>query len=442
MDILELQRERDKLIDQRDRLIEKDEENDELGHIQAEIIEITARISLILNERIRVLSAGQNVPEMPTEGHKNTLIWLLEGPTAEEVRKALPMLQGFAIEPTQVRGWDKLPQEIQSKTIMELEANNYLLNLALEIIGKNAPAPVPYSPVTQKYAYINNTKVARNLPLIDQFCEVEEYANVNTKENGNETIVKVAIKYDNDKLQVSGAPLTQYDKCVLDAVCGLHTALAMQGKDCFTLQQVYRQMNGTDENVHPEAVEQIRESIKKMTVKRITIDATDQINARRKKKVKNATFESYLLPLNVARVEMPGGTILEGYRFIEKPAIYSYAGEIKQIIRVPIELLNTKNKVYNKPDIAKIRAYLIGRIASMKDSKARLDNNKILYATIYREAEIDTENLDKTQMKRIRDRIKGILDGLIEEGFISAYEESKAGRSIDGLVISWNKKRV
>lgn len=136
MDILELQRKRERLIDQRDQLIKKKTEAQKLEPIQAEIMEISAEINEILNERIRSLSEGQSIPEMPTEGHKNTLVWLLSGATAEEVRKALPMLQNFAVEPTQVRGWDNLSQEIQAQTVKELEANNYLLKKALEIISK------------------------------------------------------------------------------------------------------------------------------------------------------------------------------------------------------------------------------------------------------------------------------------------------------------------
>lgn len=144
MKIKELYKTRDEIFKKKDALLKTidlsqdvEEVKEQLKALDAEADELTVQINEYLDSEIKNLS-DKDVPEMPFEGHKNMLLWLLKKPSPEEVRKELPMLKQFAANTYNKKGWDLLSQAQQSNLTKQLEASNYLLSLALEILGEEA----------------------------------------------------------------------------------------------------------------------------------------------------------------------------------------------------------------------------------------------------------------------------------------------------------------
>lgn len=100
----------------------------------------------------------RKTPEMIEEGQKNALKWLLSDPEAEEILKELPYFQELAAGSSdEIKSFDALTEEQKAKLIKELEASQYLYQLAYEkAIGKLQQRD-------SGQAFINDSPVVKNL---------------------------------------------------------------------------------------------------------------------------------------------------------------------------------------------------------------------------------------------------------------------------------------
>lgn len=219
---------------------------------------------------------------------------------------------------------------------------------------------------------------------------------------------------------------TQYDRAVFNAICSIYEA----GNNAFTPTMVFRTMTGRtkEETIDPSNLTRVVNSIEKQRATLVKIDCSGEFEKR--KDVPNIkSFDDNILPVRAATIII-NGTETRGYAFRGKPLLYEYCGYTKQIITVPIHLLNTKT-VKNTPEIIVIKEYLIRQIELLKHTQR--NNNNILYDTIFSECGITTDN--RTTLKRYRDYIKKLLEIWIEKDYIKAYKEYKRGAKIMGVEI-------
>lgn len=277
-------------------------------------------------------------------------------------------------------------------------------------------------------AIINNSKVANQLSAIAQ----AGIANVSV-DKGAKGKQKVLVEFNTDAATIDGKPLniiSPYEQTVFNAICTLLEA----GNDVFSLDMVYRAMNGltNSERVNADfgTLDPIRDSIDASAKRRITITTTTG--------GKEYIYKSQLLPIKELTVRKPQtGETVTAYKLLDEPALYTYSKSIKQIISVPIGLLDTKTIKKNSAKLTVVREYLIKRISSMKNSKASANSRKIKYSKLFSETGIDENAMAQAERNRERKYIALILEDFKAKGFISEFSEYKAGRSFDGVEIKF-----
>lgn len=288
----------------------------------------------------------------------------------------------------------------------------------------------PYALTKPQTTAISVSKVAQKLIEIEAIEGKKAILDVGR--SGKDVVeISALMKYDDEAITVIGRPLTEFDKTVHDGAAAIFAA----GNNSFTVQDLYRACNGLDiTNIDQQTLAPYIESLEQSITRRLRIDATDQISAYYKGKVKKAVYENYFLPLKAVEITTTNGEIVKGYAFLDAPPLYEYSSNIRQVASVPMKLLRAGKQVRNTPEVATITNYLIRRIDGIKNPKNGLQP-KIAYEAIFTAAGIDTNKLDRTQLKRKRDIVKAKLDHFIAQGFIKDYKEYKNGRQAGGIEI-------
>jgi hypothetical protein len=261
---------------------------------------------------------------------------------------------------------------------------------------------------------------------------------VSNKKSKKEVATKVIFDYENKNVQMSSRfKFTPYDREVYDGVITLYEA----GNNTVTPIMVYRAMNGlTDtEYVKPEALTKIKESLDKSSRIRTIIDFTDEAKLYNKN-IEKTIYEGYLLASEKVTVKISGNE-QEAYKLLRSPILYEYAQISRQIISVPINLLNTKDTVYSTDEVIVIRGYLLRQIEWMKSDNSER-NTSIAYQGIYEELDIEQVNSSsedyqayKDKTLKIRNHVKAILKSWQAQDYLKKFEEYKDGRQIKGIRI-------
>lgn len=253
--------------------------------------------------------------------------------------------------------------------------------------------------------------------------------------------IVVALNLEKTATTDAGTDLTPYDMMVLDAVC----TLAQNGLTIFTPEAISRIMTGnTQKHVSEQKINRIKESIDKMRKITIKMNCTEELNARGidpSKTIFNIEDTSYLLPIHIRTVTMANGHVKTGYILLEMPILYVYARYIKQIITVPITLLQSEK--YNETEeITLIRNYLIRKIAILKNSKNKIKGNTINIQSLLADlgySQTDYSNWAK-KYKNLCDIILLIMQDFKEVQYIQDYEKIYKGgqqrKRIEGVTIS------
>lgn len=246
------------------------------------------------------------------------------------------------------------------------------------------------------------------------------------------TIVNLDYNCKKTELYTECEKITQYDRIVNNAVSTIYEA----GNNIFTPQMVYRAINGLTKNekVSLQAVTEVTNSLDKLSKIRCKIDWTNEAKARGIN-IQSGTIEENILETKKIIVTVAGRTI-EAYKLLDKPILYFYAQKTKQVITVPVTLLQTKQFIKNTKDVIIIREYLIRRIEILKKNKKQ--SNKILYASIFQQLGMDTSIksqavADKT--KKIRKAVTEILSYWEKQCYIKNFAQYKEGREFKGISI-------
>lgn len=276
--------------------------------------------------------------------------------------------------------------------------------------------------------YITNNKLANE--MVKDFTNqgTISLAVIKPKKKG-EIRTYNSLTYEGKNIEISGRrEFNAYDRAVHNAVCSLYVA----GNITFTPQMVYRTMTGMTETekVNQQSIDEIMESIDKSRFTRLKVDFASEARARNLD-VEKAEIDSNLLNAKVVTMTS-GGREVSAFKILATPALYEYAQLTKQIISVPLELLDTREAVKNTMEIIPIREYLIRRIEIMKHSDM---SNKITYDAMFNEVGIKEPTKQKSE--KLRNSIKSVLELWKKKKYIKNFTEYKEGRSLKGVEITY-----
>lgn len=294
-----------------------------------------------------------------------------------------------------------------------------------------------------KKEYLNNSKIANyissNNNLLDKTLQLTTIPKKNI-------FVTVDLTTD-ENLSVTNQNITQYDMAVMDSVY----TLLVNGTSSFTPEMIVRIMSGNfEQDVTPQKAGSVTKSLNKLSLIRISIDCTDELRMRKQiGNNKTAQLTSYLMPIREITIRSANHqTEMKGFQLIEKPVLYTYAENIKQIMSVPTALLETKNKISNTDDVIIIKRALIKRIEIMKSNKNLINSNIINYER-YDSKTGDTKGFFQTlgfnknnysnwkkKKSRLHNTITSILDIFVQDNYILGYTVITEGKQkINGIQI-------
>ena len=283
-----------------------------------------------------------------------------------------------------------------------------------------------------KNQYLNNTKIARIIST-KQIAIGENKRNlkISFKKNIN-NIVTLWTDPDVQSPQI----ITQFDAAVMDAA---YTILN-NGYTMFTVEWVSKVLSGNmKQKVTKNKRIAIINSIEKLRGIHIRIDAKKEFNARKDAKGKDGIFEGRLLPIDkFDAFHEVNGKKAEAYQFLEKPAIYSYAEAIHQIIDVPVAFFETQ-ELFRDTDMAiLVKRYVIKRIKQIIRESNKLNSRKISFEWIdsngetrgmYAELGLEPDHSEKWKKKTkpsINKIVRNTLKFLEEQNVICNYEAYRA----------------
>lgn len=282
--------------------------------------------------------------------------------------------------------------------------------------------------------------------------------------------VSIALQYEGTETKLS-RKMTAFDEEVYNAVSTacFYNKRNYPGRPLLiTPQEIWRMMNGKTDNSwspSPKQIAKVCASLDKMRFTRVMIDITAEIKANyiaiNDERLKNGTFDTYLLKADKVEFATEKGAVLSGYKIDDEPILYTYNEAKKHILWVPFHLLDTSARTGNTGETVEIRGYLLRQIQLMKNGYR--DSKRILYATIYEatglpspEVRIDrgkykTEEVYratvKKEAKKDRDKIAAILDAWTlpkritgKDPYFAGYKPVKKGKEFVGVDIAITDK--
>ena len=290
---------------------------------------------------------------------------------------------------------------------------------------------------------IQTGKPARMLPVCSKISDLSRLSEEETKGarvelDGRKKAV-ILFDIDNTALAENNRAFSLFDKQVHDAVCTLWGNEIFE----FSAEQVYKAIHNLPGNAkidgeHIEKrLDEIERSIDKSAIRRVCIDATEQykIYFPGDTETSKAKITDYLLNIKKLERYSKMGNKRTVWAFVDAPAVYRYSTMYNQIATVNIHLLDTRKKLKNTKEVSLMRDYLSGEIEFMRGGKR---SETILYSRLFEKCEIDESGLAQAQRNRKRTQIKKILEAFTENGYIAGYEETKKGRTYNGVKIILN----
>ena len=324
---------------------------------------------------------------------------------------------------------DDLRQLIKERFIDDLESAGQLQKvLTPEYIPHAIKRPTSYS--------IQNSPI--NNKLVNNFFSTEELDGKKNldlypvgKGNNKQTVqIFVALKYMGADIKLN-RKIGGFDKAVYNAISTLWSA----GNACITVKDIYETMNGLKKSKKlSEAQERkIRASVDKMRFTNCYIDFSQELNAiKGESDIESGKLSDNMLHISEAIAVMNNGETKNAYKIHTEPVLYTYNRIKRQLISVPIGLLDTSQALSNTDDVIALREYLIQQIQNMK--KGIRNSNKMLFDTIYKEAGIK-QTTNRTQIMRDRDKVIAILEAWKDKQYIKGYELTYSGKSINGVCV-------
>lgn len=213
-------------------------------------------------------------------------------------------------------------------------------------------------------------------------------------------------------------------------------------------------MNGDSltTDVRPETVEELIEDIEPLTTVRLEIDATNHqiYNSKDKNRpqLEQNKFTGYLLPVEIIeRKEHSKGKQVY-LRILTRPALYEYANEAGQLVKVNYQALDLTKKYLEDGTEEKtiikqmskqrraIRDFILSRIYGYSYSK-NYTHTQITYSSIY---EIIEKDLGKVRKQTLDRNIEKVAQALEQKEIINKYEIIPKGRTKLHRIDLYHKK--
>ena len=294
-------------------------------------------------------------------------------------------------------------------------------------------------PIKPKSYLIGNSHPYNLLTKISQLpsnaqAKVPIFTDKKTKE---EVSTLVQLEYNGDDFSLSNKAITPFDRMVYNTI----STLWHFGNRKFTATDVFKAMNGYSPStvkVRASQIERVEKSLRKLMSTLITFDIKKELEANAKLMSDDSLvgadgiISRNLLQASYGKITLANGKVAMGIEIEKAPVLYAYNLAKKNIITVPISMLNTGDAVSNTDSIMVIREYLAHQIALMKAGER--NNKHIRYDTLYTETGVEAPS-DRTLIKRSRDQIKKLLDCWVEQEYIKGYSDYVQSRKIIGISI-------
>jgi len=330
----------------------------------------------------------------------------------------------------------------------------------------NALAIVPKRMIAPNHKLVNSLTRATRTPE----DVIEIVLDVSRRGAKNRVTATCILSYEGENVKISGRqPFTEYDRNVYNAVVSLYVA----GNRVFTSDMAWRTMNGKTEQEQPTPAQKaaVTKSLDKMRFMRAQIDCGDEFKMRRVtmpdgNAVTGAGYDDNLLHLSVKWVRAGKNTI-RAYEVLSAPVLYEYSSAVKQVMNVPIALLDVKKlDKQGKPTTHSleyterrviIKGYLLRRIEGMKGKNA-LQNKHIAFMDYVKDGQTHEglysiagspelsqpipsgmTEAEKTKRKNdaryIREDAAAILKYWEVSGYIKGFSDYRDGRTVAGYEI-------
>ena len=273
-----------------------------------------------------------------------------------------------------------------------------------------------------------------------------------SKGRKGKALVRVLMTYEGGDIAISSRkPITAYDISVNDTVASLWE----YGSDdhVFTPAMLCRAMTGQNaQDPSQQQIEEAIESLERQAAVRVTVDCTEQLKAHgitevNGYQVRGGKIRTNLLMVEAIEIDTTGGRVM-GYHMLKPPIRYEYSKLLKQVVSVPIELLDIREttrkgnnhlcledkRVRNSRTRIAVKEYLLRRICVMKGKTKQ--SNRILLATIYKEVGLDTPTAK--EQRAINEYVEKVLLYWQAKQFIKGYAIVKRGRKFEGVDIFYD----
>lgn len=255
------------------------------------------------------------------------------------------------------------------------------------------------------------------------------------KKTHSDVITYLSLTYQgDDSITIKGRRvITGFDKAVYNTVSTLYAA----GNRQLSAADIFRTMNGnTDKRPSAAQIERITNSIRKWMYTALYMDMSQELQRQRltlnDDRIVNGRVETQMLQATIGTARTKKGSEIAVFKLAAEPILYTYCKGKKQIMTVPIALLDTAEAASNTEGLTAIREYLLQQIELLKTGNR--DNPTIKYSTIYEETGIEPPTARKDAM-RLRNQIKAVLDVWKARGYILGYEDAKTGAAVTGITI-------
>lgn len=314
------------------------------------------------------------------------------------------------------------------------------------LITRAALAPItkyiiPHSKLNNKIT-VFDMDILKNVTTDGQASIVPYSVNVNSEMDPVYAII--SLRYSGtDPATISRNRMDGYDMQIMNAISSLYQYSMNERPGepvILTPQAIWACMNGGKGRARESQLARLSRSIDKWRFTYCSLDISNEITKKHIRNVPDGSrlvsgrYEGNLLHADKISFKTEKNNVIEGYRVLSEPIIFEYNRLHGQIYTVPIELLDTSDKVNNTEDVIAFRGYLLQRIEAMR--RGDLTNEVIRLETIYQEAGIETPELRirgkqytdpkrelRKQAKKDRDKIAGILESFKGKGYILGFEE-------------------
>lgn len=234
-------------------------------------------------------------------------------------------------------------------------------------------------------------------------------------------------------LDFEGLP-ESFKKLIADrfvrAVHDTVTSLINEGNKYISLQQIAAALSGYGQK--RQATEAFLKEIERameVLQTRVEIDAT---NEQKGYNFTNLNFKGLLIPYDSFSFVRIDGQKVKAYRIFRESVLYSYANQKKQVITVPIFMLELPGNMRLTRDNIILRNYLIEQIETMRiGAIGRL----MKFETIYKVLGI--QETSRQNKNKVRETVKAFLDNWVDLAFIKGYSLVVEGRVIKGVSIEF-----